>query len=265
MLAPVRHTIVCLVAMLMIPVPTRTSPAHHAVSATLVDSVGPHPAPAPSLGPLRPPLGRFHYVMLKRDPSDSLFRPFGQLLVVRQTKGSGSSAVLQNVAHYEWVNGKATTDTTIAAVATLAPISERTHTPSRVVMYDFQYLHSTGEMGPDDSLAPIDDTLPQPAFNSTDLDMLVTALPLRAGFQAAIPLYDPEFPGFRAAELRVTGTASVATAGGARRAWLLSVAQPSRPLMYYRVDVHTHAMLQKDFGAPQGPWFRVQAAGGGTY
>jgi hypothetical protein len=265
MLAPVRHAVVLLAATPLVYAPARTAPIHHAVSVTTPDSVGPHPAPAPTLGPLRPPLGTFHYVMLKREASDSLFRPFGQLLVVRHTQGSGTSAVLQNVAHYEWANGKATTDTTVAMVATLAPISERTHTPARIVMYDFRYLHSTGHMGPDDSLAPINDSLPQPAFNSTDLDMLVTALPLRAGFKAAIPLYDPEFPGFRIAELRVTGTEWVATASGARRAWLLSVAQPSRPLMYYRIDVPTHAMLRKDFGGLQGPWFRVQTAPGGTH
>lgn len=235
--------------------PGTRQPEPHVVTR---DWVALHPAPALSLGPLRPVLGTFHFVVLKREPGDTLFRPFGRLLVQRRTEVTGASAVVRNVAHYEWISGKTTVDTTVSVAKTLAPVSERTHTPSRIVMYDFRYLRATGRIGPADSVAPIDDTLPQAAFNSTDLDMLVTALPLDTAFHAALPLYDPEYPGFRVAEVRVTGTESVATPGSTRLAWILAVAQPSRPDMYYRVDVQSHAMLRKDFGGARGPWFRVQ-------
>jgi hypothetical protein len=50
-----------------------------------------------------------------------------------------------------------------------------------------------------------------------------------------------------------------------RRGWhpeRREVDEPSRPTMYYRIDVATYEMLQKDFGSPAGPAFRIQLTGG---
>ncbi|MEO8032768.1 MAG: hypothetical protein ABJC74_12925 [Gemmatimonadota bacterium] len=235
------------------------APVANPVTSDGTDSTAQHPAPMPALAPLRPLLGTKHFEMLMRKADDSVYRLFGREIAIRSAEQLGTMAVLRNVAHYDWVNGKVTTDTTVSLAESLAPVSERTHTPSRIVSYDFQRLHSTGQMGPAGTLAPIDDQLPQPAFNSTDLDMLVTALPLTAQFHVPLPLYDPEFPGFRMAELQVTGSEEVNIAGRHRRAWVLAVDQPGRPTMYYRLDMTTHAMLQKDFGSPAGPAFRVQS------
>jgi hypothetical protein len=226
------------------------------------DSTPEHPAPAPALGPLHPVLGTASYEIRQRAPGDSSYRLFGRVLVTRTSGKEESTAVLRNVARYDWVNGNVTVDTTASVNGTLAPLSERTRTPSRIVSYDFHFLRVTGQLGPTEALKSIEDSLPQPAFNSTDLDMLVTALPLNSGFHTAIPLYDPEFPGFRMADLRVTGEEGVPMAGGKRSAWILSVEQPSRPTMYYWIDEATHEMLQKDFGSPAGPAFRVQLTTG---
>jgi hypothetical protein len=239
-------------------------PASSRLASSPGDSLGEHPAPAPALGLLRPVLGTAHFEMLQRAPGDSVYRIIGRVLVDRESEPVGTTVVLSNVVRYDWANGKVTIDTTRSLAGTLAPLSERTRTPSRIVAYDFHFLHTSGRIGPPEMPAAIEDTLPRPAFNSTDLDMLVTALPLHAGFDAAVPLYDPEFPGFRMAALRVTGTESIVTTIGTRQAWVLSVDQPSRPTMYYRIDMTTHAMLQKDFGAPDGPAFRIQVTGPGV-
>jgi hypothetical protein len=207
-------------------------------------------------------LGTSRYVILQRAAGDSVYRPFGTVFLARDSQSIGRLSVLRNVARYDWVNGRVTSDTTLSLTATLAPVSERTHTPSRIVFYDFSYLRSVGKIGPADSLVVIDDSLPQPAFNSTDLDMLVTALPLKLRFETRLPLYDPEFPGFRMATVRVSGTEQVGSAEGHPQAWIISVDQPSRPTMFYRIDVTTHRMLKKDFGSPTGPAFRVQTAPG---
>ncbi|MEP6619027.1 MAG: hypothetical protein ABJE47_06930 [bacterium] len=178
------------------------------------------------------------------------------------TQAQRSMSVLRRVAHFDWGAGRFTVDTTASLAATLAPLFERTRTPARIVSYDFDHLRSTGRIGPDTALKAIDDHLPKPSFNSTDLDMLVTALRLDEDFHAAIPLYDPEFPGFRMAELRVTGTEQVASGSRSRRVWVLAVAVVSKPTMFYRVDTTTHRMLQKDFGDPAATSFRLQATDG---
>lgn len=254
-----RTTLIVVATALFLQLPGTTSPGFTRYQS---DSTSEHPAPAPALVPLRPLLGTSRYVMLQRAPGDSVYRPFGAVLLTRDSQSIGRLSILRNVARYDWVNGRVTSDTTLSLAATLAPISERTHTPSRIVFYDFHRLRSAGKIGPADSLVAIDDSLPQAAFNSTDLDMLVTALPLKQRFETRLPLYDPEFPGFRMATVRVSGTEKVRSAAGRPQAWILAVDQPSRPTMFYRIEVTTHRMLQKDFGSPAGPAFRVQTAPG---
>ena len=220
-----------------------------------------HPAPAPGLTHLRPVLGTSHYEFLRRAPGDSLDRSIGRLVVHRSLRRVGSSAVLTNVAHSDWVGGRSTTDTTTSLDGTLAPIAERTRTPGMVISYDFDHLRVTGRMGVPDSLAAIDDTLPRPAFNSTDVDMLLTALPLARHFRVTLPLYDPEYPGFRLATLTVRGTQLLATPTGPRRAWVVALVEPSGTIMSYRVDVKRHTVLEKDFRSPGAGDFRVTLAG----
>lgn len=213
-----------------------------------------HPAPMPGLAPLHPVLGDFHLVMDQRPAGDSVWHQLGEVHATRAT----ASGRITNIAVYTWRSGKQTVDTTISLIETLAPVSERTRTPSRIVSYDFNRLHSTGRIGPDSALQPIDDVLPRPAFNSTDLDMIVTGLPLGDQFHASIPLYDPEFPGFRMAELKVTGVEHPPEAAGRGGAWVLSVEVANHPTMFYRIDVTTRHMLEKDFGDPARTAFRVR-------
>ena len=224
------------------------------------DTTHAHPSPAPRLGTLRPLLGTFHLLMTRRQPGDSFFRPFGTVTVIRDSTRLEGEAVLRNVASYDWGGGRTTLDSTLSLVGTVAPLSERTRTPARIVAYDLHGLRATGRLGPFDSLRPIDDRLPAPAFNSTDLDMLVTALRLGGRFEAELPLYDPEFPGYRMATLRVTGSTRLRTAHGDRDVWLLSIAEPGRPDLHYRVDQATHRLWEKTFELRDGTSFRIRDA-----
>src|SRR6187551_171135 len=53
----------------------------------------------------------------------------------------------------------------------------RTHGPTSTIIENFTGREVTGRMGPADSARVIDDTLPKPAFNSTDLELVVRSIP----------------------------------------------------------------------------------------
>lgn len=226
----------------------------------LIAPPGPHPAPAPHLGALHPTLGSSRAIMLQRAPGDSAWRPMARVTISRDTTRLDGDPVVRNVIDYDWGNGRRTLDSMVSRAVTLAPLSERTRTPSRIVSYDFVTgRRVTGRMGPDTAATRFEASLPHPAFNSTDLDMLLTALPLRAHFRVELPLYDPEYPGFRMATVRVEGEAQVATTGGPRRAWVVSVEEPRHPPLSYQIDAVTHDVLEKRFGAPSATRFRIVA------
>lgn len=259
-----------LLAALLLPIsgahPVRSTGPGPVVDRTTgaADTVAAHPAPVPRLGRLQPVLGAFHLTMLRRAPGASSFGPFGDVRVVRDTARIDGLAVVRNIVSYDWGNGRRTLDTTLSVVGSLAPVSERTRTPSRMVDYDMAGLHATGRIGPADSLRPIDDSLSALAFNSTDLDLLLTALRLHRHFEVQLPLYDPEYPGYRLATARVSGMERLRTPAGVRRAWRVTVTEGTRPPLRYLIDAGSRRMWRKEMQLPDGTAFQIRDLGSGA-
>jgi len=161
-----RRALALLSALVVIQPSAGVEHAPRAAPGSVADSSAEHPAPAPTLGVLKPELGTFHFVMLQRAKGDTTYRPFGSVVVTRKSETVRGVRALRSVADYDWGSGRRTIDTTISVIGTLAPLSERTHTPSRIVSYDFHRLRSTGMIGPPTALVPINDSLPTPAFKS---------------------------------------------------------------------------------------------------
>ena len=115
-------------------------------------------------------------------------------------------------------------------------------------------------MGPADSVRVIDDTLPKPAFNSTDLELVVRSIPLRVGLHASLPIYDPEFGGFRLAAVQVDSVETVPSArrGAApRHAWVVR-ARDTRLESVFHVDTLTRALLRSEIRQlPRGARYRL--------
>lgn len=205
-----------------------------------------HPPPDAPLGTQRPPDGTTRYAILMRAASDSAFHSVATMVVQQTTLHVGRALAIRRVATYTYVNGSHVVDTTLSLAGSLAPLMERTHKPSdRIVAYDFNGRIVTGRMGPVASPKAIHDTLPEPAFNSTDLELAIESLRLRDGLRASLPIYDPELGGFRHATLHVTGRERVATPTGPRRAWVIEVRDNALDF-HYRIDQATRAMLAKD-------------------
>jgi hypothetical protein len=221
-------------------------PAGHGLRA---DSTA-HPAPAAHLAAARPSDGKSTYAMRVLRGGEREARPFGTMSVEQRTSGPATARVVRRVIVYASGSRGRVVDTTLSVAATLAPIAERTYKPSGVIRLDFAGRRVTGAMGPLDAPKPIDATLGTPAFNSTDLELVLRSLVLRAGLRDSLPLYDPEMGGYRWAALHVEGAVRVPTSAGPRRAWAVRVHDLQGEYLY-RIDQATRALLASDVDLPK--------------
>lgn len=208
-------------------------------------------ASLPALGRLRPADGTHVYDLSTRSSQDSAWRPVGTMTVEQTTLQSPGDTIVRRVITYDYGAKGRVVDTTLSVARTLAPISERTHKPSGIISFDVARDTVVGVLTSGGAERAIRDALPGPAFNSTDLELVVRSLPLAPGYHERLPIYDPEFGGYRFAEVRVEGRApGAATAPGAPDAWLVSVSDRSMHASY-RVGVTTRALLSANIAVPE--------------
>ncbi|HEX6534800.1 MAG TPA: hypothetical protein VF041_09380 [Gemmatimonadaceae bacterium] len=216
------------------------APAQAAVA--VADST--HPAPEAPLAETRPADGTRRFVIRSVADGDSAFQALGTMSVTQRTLATMTGPVVQRVIVYDYGAKGHVVDTTLALAATLAPLSERTYKTSGIIRLDFAGRTVTGAMGATAAPEPIRDTLPAPAFNSTDLDLIVRSIALRDGLHARLPLYDPEFGGFRYASVDVHSAEPDHAGAGEGGAWVVLVRDPGGGEATYRVDGSTRAMLE---------------------
>ena len=214
------------------------------------DSTALHPAPMAQLAVERPADGRSEFTMSVLQTGERVAKPLGTMSVEQTTLGSADSRLVRRVILYDYGTSGSVVDTTFEIAETLAPISERTYKPSGAIRLDFTGSRVTGAMGKTAEPRPVDDPLPTPAFNSTDLELVLRSLELREGLRDSLPIYDPEMGGYRWATVNVDGFASIATSGGERSAWRIHVRDVQTEHMYY-VDRSTRALLAVDARAPK--------------
>lgn len=205
-----------------------------------------HPAPAVALDTTRPADGTTRFRILVRRATDSAFAPVGLKTVTQRTTRLGGEPVVLRAIVFTYPGRPGVIDSTASVAATLAPIYERTYKPSGLLSIDFDGLSASGtEPVPGVGQRPFRDTLGEPAFNTTDLDLVVQSLPLADGYHATIPMYDRDMGRFRRGELRVDGTTDVRTPTGTERAWVVRVREPKADYVYL-VSQRTRAMLHID-------------------
>ena len=198
------------------------------------DSTDEHPAPFGVLAGPRPADGTARFTLLVRARPDSAYREAGTMTVSQATLAAAPDTVVRRVIVYDYGARGTVVDTTLSVARSLAPVAERTHKRSGDITLDFTGRTVVGRMGAAGGERAIHDSLPSPAFNSTDLELVVRSLPLRAGYGARLPIYDPEFGGHRLAEVRVIAAA--------RAAWRVEVVD-RRLRTVYDVDSATRALL----------------------
>lgn len=139
-------------------------------------------------------------------------------------------------------------DTALAELPTLRAVAHRSHQPTRTMRFTFKGNEAEGTVvshGPaGDSLAPVRQQIGGPIFDSNVLDLVVAALPLRAGFSAEVPFFIYERGGRVPLQVTVRERTAVTFAQlGRREAWVVTVSVPEAPATVW-VDTRTGAVLR---------------------
>jgi hypothetical protein len=106
--------------------------------------------------------------------------------------------------------------------ATLAPLLLRSGGLDGGVQLDFAAGRVRGWIDFEDGRQKVDVRLAEPAFLAGSMDLVLGALPLEAGYEAELALYEPGV-GRQTGRVSVTGPEEVRTAGGPLRAWRVEV------------------------------------------
>jgi hypothetical protein len=138
-------------------------------------------------------------------------------------------------------------DSALAYRATLAPIWQHSHQPTKTMSLDFDATGVTGLLTPRDSTPrAVKQALGGRAFDTTDLDEVVSSLPFAAGYSVVLPFYIFEHGVIEQDTVSVTGVEKLAAPGGAlRAAWKVAFSDPVMNATYW-IDLETRKVLRRD-------------------
>jgi hypothetical protein len=211
-------------------------------------------------------------------PGSPLLQPLRILDGPRQARVLGSRATgdtteqsMGEVRHEEWIEpGDSTrlvstfhysppyvsTDSLVVARAGLAPGEELLRTNGSVIAIRYDGRHVAGTVqSPDSAVRSFAIDAPEPPFAFNELETIVRSLPLRAGFQAVVPL-------FSEIDRRVEyDTVAVLDTRGAR--WRVRFADAVIVTMY-EVDGATRAIVGQEISPRRGGRFRFVSIPGGV-
>jgi hypothetical protein len=218
-------------------------------------ATAPNPIVAVPLTVPRQPTHLVRCRVVARRAADSVEREVGtQTREVHMITVDGRRAI-QRVMTFATPRGTVV-DSTVTFVDGLAPVAEVSHQPTKVMRLSFDGGRVTGTVTPTDSAAHVVDEAGEPVFNSTDLDLVVSSLPLTEGYRTVLPFYVYEHGGLERDTISVSGTELVQGPSGARRAWVAHVAMPGTDLVYW-IDAETRDVLQSEFHLKGGVVMRL--------
>ena len=160
------------------------------------------------------------------------------------TSHDGQPAVLL-VSTFPTPNGTIL-DSALAIRATLAPVWQHSHQPTKMLMLNFSASGVTGTITPADS-APrvVHSELGARVFDATWLGVLIPALPLAKGYTSLLPGYTVETGKIEFDTVAVTGASTLPVAGQPRPVWVVRYADPYI-VNTYLVDQDTHVVRREE-------------------
>lgn len=215
-------------------------------------AAAPHPIVAVPLRVPRQPAGVVHCRVTARMPGDSADRELGTRTLEAHLVSVGGRQAVQRIITFSTRRGTVV-DSTLTLVDGLVPVSESSHQPTKVMRLAFRGAHVTGSVTPTDSAAhEIDQQVGVPVFNSTDVDLIASALPLADGFRTILPTYVYETGGLEQDTVAVTGSELVQGPAGPRRAWVTHVDGRMAHITYW-IDAETRDVLMGEFRPSSTP------------
>ncbi len=160
---------------------------------------------------------------------------------------SGGPTLLEVVQRFPGRGGEIV-DTALADVHTLRAVAHQSHQPTRTMRFSFTGTNAEGTVAlratTGDSVVAVHQDLGGPIFDSNVIELVVAALPLRAGFSADVPFFIYERGGRVVMRVTVRERATVAFSHlGRRDVWVVGVAVPGAPATMW-IDTEAHVPLR---------------------
>ncbi len=125
-------------------------------------------------------------------------------------------------------------DTVVLVRQTLAPLTHRSTDARRTMALDYAGARVTGRVTPAGGAATaVDAALPAPVFDGATVDLVLSALPLAAGYAVKLPVYLHEAGGLVWVTARVTGSEDVEAGGAQVAAWRVECEIAKRQVTYW--------------------------------
>lgn len=154
----------------------------------------------------------------------------GQVVPVGRTR----YAIEHAQAHWRLITSTTSeigtaTDTAVAMSTDLAPVRHMSYAVPRTLFLEFNGTKVTGRYEPKDGPArTVERTTDVPTFDAAWLEVLITLLPLEAGYAARLPVYIEEQNGLAWFDVQVKGAEEV----NGTAAWVVSAQGPRMPVEF---------------------------------
>jgi hypothetical protein len=180
-------------------------------------------------------------------------RVVGHLSELRRVE-NGPRPTLFRVNHFV-----APTNDVIDSIRTLAsglvPIWETSHQTAKVMHLEFAGRHVTGDVThsgkPRETL---DQTLAVPAFNSSDVFLVASALPLEPDYAGLLATYEYEANGLRLDTLTVVGREQMKVGAVSHDTWVVRISRGGSTWMKVWIDRDSRDVLQQEFSTAARGW-----------
>lgn len=192
--------------------------------------------------------------------ADGEERPLSTLTRTVERIGPHDEGALRIVQAYASPGG-VSVDTSVVLEGSFAPVEYAAVVAGEVQRLRFDPDRIHGTVSPADSAArAIDVPLEGPVFNAVVDRELIEALPLSEGFSAYYAVYSPPFA-LGTVRIRVTGSETLATAGGAVDAWVVDYAATTGAPGVLWMAKESGRFLRRRVDLPNGAtWWMVRRA-----
>lgn len=180
-------------------------------------------------------------------------RVVGRLSKIQRIVDDGAPALFR-VSHFSSPTSDVT-DSIMTDVAGLAPQWETSHQTSKLMHLRFSGRRVTGDVTPTGKATElVDHMMAVPPFNSSDLTILIGALPIDSGYSALLATYEYEVGGLRVDTLRVMGRDQLTFGGASRDAWVVRVSRGGSSWMTAWVDAESNRVVKEEYGSASRGW-----------
>ena len=201
---------------------------------------------------------------MRNDSSESVVvvpdstAPSGQRVVGRLTElrrvVNGAKPTLFRVNHFKGPTNDVT-DSIMAAATGLVPMWETSHQTMKLMQLKFDGRRVTGDVTPTGkSREPIDQTMAVAPFNSSDVFLVASSLPLAPEYAALLATYEYESGGLRVDTLTVIGREAVKVGRASHDAWVVRISRGPSSWMTVWVDRDSRDVLGQEFSSKGRGW-----------